>query len=86
MIIHYYDLKIIFENFDLIKPLRFKKIGRFLRKQGTNKEDTLYVSMLAIIWFDNHSRNSSTEPLPTPESPMLPYLFKFLKTCGMPST
>ena len=39
MIIDYYDLKIIFENFDLIKPLRLKKIGRFLRKQGTFTEN-----------------------------------------------
>ena len=34
MIIDYYGLKMIFEIFELIKSLKFKKIGRFWRKQG----------------------------------------------------
>ena len=34
IIIDYYDLKMIFEIFELINSLKFKKIGRFLRKQG----------------------------------------------------
>ena len=34
IIIDYYDLKMIFEIFELINSLKFKKIGRFWRKQG----------------------------------------------------
>ena len=39
MIIDYYDVKMIFEIFELINSLKFKKIRRFWRKQGTFTEN-----------------------------------------------
>ena len=39
MIIDYYDLKMIFEIFELIKSLKFKKIGRYWRKQDPFTEN-----------------------------------------------
>ena len=41
IIIDYYDLKMIFEIFELINSLKFKKIGRFWRKQGPFTENTV---------------------------------------------
>ena len=61
-----------------VSNMMVSKMGLLIMKSC----GSTYVSILAINWFNNHSRNSSTEPLPTPESPMLPYLFRFLKTCG----